>query len=903
MVEKIGLEAIFKNAAFNKAVSDYMRSLSRMTRQTDVTAGGIGNQFTAMGTMVTRALGATGLAAAGVVTAAGATVAAFGADAVKTSISVESAFAGVVKTTDGLTDSAGELNETGKELKQGFKEVAETVPISVEELMRIGELGGQLGVAKEGLLDFTKVIADIGTATDLTTDEAATGFAQFMNVMGTAQDDVDRLGSTIVDLGNNFATNEPQILAFAQRIAGAGAIAGLTEADVLAIGASMASVGVEAEAGGTAVQKVLLAMQTAALGAGQASGTVINNTEKITKSQDKLADLSSRLAIAQQRLAETTERTSKSTRMSRERSVRNLEAEVAKEQLLLDSLVASHGQLAEESQSQLDTFAKTAGMTTQEFSELWERDAGEAFERFVRGLGEQGDDALGTLADLDLKDQRLVRSFLSLANAGDLVTNAMDRSGDAWAENTALTEEAAQRYATTESQLTMMRNQWRNVKDDIGSALLPAFRTLINILRDLVDKYGPTVVSFFEEHIVPAVETLGTALAQLISGDASGALETLFGEEIAGRIEEIVTAISDFVAQVATFVGEHSEAFKTALIAIGAVLAGAAIAAAITSIAGAITALANPITLIVAAVALLAAAWAEDWGGIRTFLTDVWENTLQPAFQDVAEWLSTNIPVAMEALKGFWEGTLQPAFQKMGEWLGEKIPTAIGTMREFWEKKLLPALKTVWAFIDENILPIFRTEAEIIGIVAELVGTALAGAWENFLLPALKTVWSFINESILPIFRDVWDFITEHLGPILEWLGDTVLAALSDTLEDVKLALGWVADKLGMVKEALSRIQLPDWLTPGSPTPFELGIRGIANAVQELGSIALPTLTTELKVQQMTMPAVPVSAGNAAASTSQTTYHIEVNIPGGGVRAREEARDGVLEALRAAGVA
>jgi hypothetical protein len=36
---------------------------------------------------------------------------------------------------------------------------------------------------------------------------------------------IDRLGATIVDLGNNFATTEADIVNFASRIAGAGNIA------------------------------------------------------------------------------------------------------------------------------------------------------------------------------------------------------------------------------------------------------------------------------------------------------------------------------------------------------------------------------------------------------------------------------------------------------------------------------------------------------------------------------------------------------------------------------------------------------------------------------------------------------------------------------------------------------
>src|SRR5690606_20758681 len=73
-----------------------------------------------------------------------------------------------------------------------------------------------------------------------------------------------KLGSTIVDLGNNLATTEAEISSMALRLAGAGKQIGLTESDILAFAASLSSVGIEAEAGGSAFSKVMVNMQLAA---------------------------------------------------------------------------------------------------------------------------------------------------------------------------------------------------------------------------------------------------------------------------------------------------------------------------------------------------------------------------------------------------------------------------------------------------------------------------------------------------------------------------------------------------------------------------------------------------------------------------------------------------------------
>jgi len=485
-----------------------------------------------------------------------APIAGMGAVAAKSAIDVESAFAGVVKTTDGLIDEYGDLNSVGQELKRGFQDLALAIPVDVTELMGIGELGGQLGIARENLLDFTQTMAAMGVSTNLTGEEAATAFAQIANVMGTSQDKIENMGSSVVDLGNNFATTEKDIVNFASRIAGAGKIAGLTEADVFGISAAFASVGIQAEAGGTAVQKVLMAMNAAVAGG---TGELIDNSAQIAKTQAKLDDLRASLAIAAQRQAEFTDKTKQSTRMAAQARIDKLTRQINEQESALESLTAMHGTMATTGAGALETFAKTAGMTTEQFREAWREDAGGAFAAFVAGLGDAGDDAMGVLDELQLKDQRLVRAFLSLGQAGDLINETMGRSAEAWEENTALTKEAEQRYRTTESQLVLMKNALKDVAASFGELLLP-------LLHQFLDAIKPAIE--FVKNMTDEQKMLAVKVALVVA--AIGPLITILG--------------------------------------------------AVTTAVGALT---SPIGLVIAAVGLLAAAWATDFGGIRTFLTDV----------------------------------------------------------------------------------------------------------------------------------------------------------------------------------------------------------------------------------------------------------------------------------------
>ena len=177
-------------------------------------------------------------------------------DCSQASMDFESAITGVAKTTD-LTDS--ELAT----MSDSIKALSTEIPATTEEIAAVAEAAGQLGIQKDALLDFTEIMTMLGTATNMTADEAATALARFANITGMATDNYGRLGSVIVDLGNNFATTESEIVAMGTRLASAGKLAGLTEPEIMALAAAMSSVGIEAEAGGTAMTQTLSAIEKA----------------------------------------------------------------------------------------------------------------------------------------------------------------------------------------------------------------------------------------------------------------------------------------------------------------------------------------------------------------------------------------------------------------------------------------------------------------------------------------------------------------------------------------------------------------------------------------------------------------------------------------------------------------
>ena len=183
-------------------------------------------------------------------------LAALGTVATKSAVDFESAFAGVRKTVDATDKELAKI-------EKGIKSMAKEMPTAATEIAGVAEAAGQLGIQTPNILGFTETMVMLGDSTNMSADEAATSLARLANITGMSQKDFDKLGSTIVALGNNLATTESEITAMGLRLAGAGAQIGMSEAQILSFAGALSSVGIEAEAGGSAFSKVMIDMQLA----------------------------------------------------------------------------------------------------------------------------------------------------------------------------------------------------------------------------------------------------------------------------------------------------------------------------------------------------------------------------------------------------------------------------------------------------------------------------------------------------------------------------------------------------------------------------------------------------------------------------------------------------------------
>lgn len=175
---------------------------------------------------------------------------ALGTVSVKSAVEVDTALTGVRKTLDA---TEGEYQK----LKDAAIESSKTQPVDAATILNIEALGAQLGFGIDELQEFSRVASGLDVSTDMGWEDAATNMAQFANIMGTSHADVGRYASTIVDLGNNFATTESAVSDMGMRIAAAGKQLGMSEADVLGLAGALTSMGVTAEAGGSAISTIM----------------------------------------------------------------------------------------------------------------------------------------------------------------------------------------------------------------------------------------------------------------------------------------------------------------------------------------------------------------------------------------------------------------------------------------------------------------------------------------------------------------------------------------------------------------------------------------------------------------------------------------------------------------------
>lgn len=426
----------------------------------------------------------------------------------------ESAFAGVRKTTEAT-------EEEYQALYDGMLQLSETeTSVGFVDLAGIMEMAGQLGVAEEELLGFTKTYADLQESTNIQGGEGAADLQRFLNLTEQSTQNVARVGGVIVELGNNFATTESEILAMATRMASTGDLAGFTSTEILALSAALSSAGINAEAGGSAASKLMKSMQLAAeLGAdaydllGGTYGNAVDFSYFISSKENLLG--------------------------------------VAQELGVTTDYVEQLGK----SWLDMEKFAQVSGKTVDQFRTDWADNPAQGMLDFFVGLGNLDasgqQSALSMLNEMGITEIRLSNLVAAMAGNSDLYSQALQMAYDAYMQDVdvnALAVEAGKRYSTQESQNAMLGNKLQNTMADFGDNLVTALQPALDCVNGLLESFN----ALSETDQTKVLEVLG-ALA------LTGPLLTGVGKtveavgKISGGIQTIITNAPTWGASLQAF--------------------------------------------------------------------------------------------------------------------------------------------------------------------------------------------------------------------------------------------------------------------------------------------------------------------------------------------------------------
>lgn len=487
-----------------------------------------GNGLSSMGTTLTTSVTAPIMAGTIAVT--------------KAAIDWESAFTGVKKTVNEMVDANGNVTYSYAKLEGQLKNLATQLPATHQEIAQVAENAGQLGISTDHIVEFTKTMIDMGESTNLSADEASTALARLANITGMSQDKFSNLGSSIVFLGNNFATTEREITEMGLRLAGAGKQIGLSQGSIMGIAAALSSMGIEAEAGGSAFSKLMVSLQLAVEKGGES----------------------------------------------------------------------------------LESFASVAGMTSDKFAELFKSKPEVALERFVKGLGESekhGKSAIAVLDEMGITEVRLRDTLLRAANAGDLMTKAIEGGNKAFNENNALANEASKRYETTESKLKMLRNEAVNLGIELGGPLVDALRDglqaakpWLKTLSDMADRFSK---------LEP--EQQRSILKWIAMGAAAGPTLKILGSGVT-TIGGLFKAFGTLEKGLVNLIAKKAES-KVAMTAISTAIEGVGTSASIASGAGGLAGFASVLTGPVGlAIGGTVGALALGYGAWKTWGEEAWNS-------------------------------------------------------------------------------------------------------------------------------------------------------------------------------------------------------------------------------------------------------------------------------------
>lgn len=645
-------------------------------------------------------------------------------------------------TEEQYRDFQREIIATEQKLKSLTEQLKEFGTVGAQKVAAVGEkmqdLGGKIEAAGKKFMAISTVSAGalVGVAKSAIDFETAwTGVTK--TVDGTDAQ-LEKIRQGILDLSEETGSSAEDIAAVAEN---AGQL-GVSTGDVLDFTETMVRLGdstnLSADEASSAIAKLYNIMGGNMNTVDKFGSSIVALGNSMATTEADILNMATRIAGSGTQIGLTEQEV---LALAASLSSVGLEAEAGG--TAISTIMSNIDKDVAKGSDNLKTWAEVAGVSVSDFKNLWENDAMGAIQLVVGGLGDasKGGENLNLILDeLGITSIRQTDTMKRMSGASDLLTNAVKISNEAWAENTALTDESNKRYETTAAKIQQLKNTLTELCVSLGDILLPIVQSVVDGLKGFVDRL--TQMSPVAQKISLAVLALVAALGPVLI--------------VVGKLIGSIGTIMTFAPQIVTVVGT----IKAALSGLFAIM------------------LANPVGLIIAGIAAVVSALV--------------------LLYNKCEWFRNAVNSVFAALKTILNSALvwfQNLPQRLQVWLSNAI-TTVST----WASNMAAKARQAGSNFLAEVVSFFQQLPSRIMTFLSNALTAV-GTWGSNLaargkIAAQKLVTTVVNgikelpSKLKDIGKNLVQGLWEGISGMTSWLWDNISGFASGVLDGLKDAFG-----------------------------------------------------------------------------------------------------------------
>ncbi len=351
----------------------------------------------------------------------------------------------------------------------------------------------------------------------------------------------------------------------------------------------------------------------------------------------------------------------------------------------------------------------------------------------------------------------------------------------------------------------------------IQETVIPAIITLKEWLQTNIPLAIQATSNFITSTLIPTLQKIGTFITETLIPTFIN-IQTWLQTNIPLAIQTLTTFFQTVlvpgVQSVIDFFGQLSEKFLEV-----ATTAAPGIITAFIAVGSVIWATVQNIATTV--IPALQAAFDSIKSAIDTLGIDM--ETVQAVITNVLTFLGALVSGIAVGIIASINGIIT-GFANMVANIATALEGLAENVRMFWEgwnlllEGNLEGLVLIWT----SALGIVQSQVQLVfGSILAFIGGFFTG-WNTFMQSLIDTL--------------------TNVGAAVGTMKDKFVSAFNG----IKSAIQPLIDKVQAFADKLKTISLPDWMTPGSPTPLELGLRGIGDAMRRLNQVELPALQAGL---------------------------------------------------------